>query len=91
MTGMRNNIRTSITTMEDLQSVLRLHHYILAIGNLAKGFPTLSTTASAPSGAWVDIFKVATQAIIDSLKRMSGVMIIREAVRDILLDRKCGA
>lgn len=80
LSGVKANIRRNITTVEDLQSVLRLHHYILAVGNLAKGFPVLSATSAPVHGQWVEIFKAATQSIIDALKQMRGVLIIREAV-----------
>lgn len=85
LAGLKANIKTTIATVEDLHSVLRLHHYILAVGNLAKGFPSLSSTTQSANGAWVEIFKVATQTIIDALKQMSGVLIIREAVSEMML------
>jgi exportin-T len=64
----------------DINAVLLLHHLILAVGHIAKGFPTLSMRATSPSGRWVEVFKTATQVVLDVSKAMSGFLIIREAV-----------
>lgn len=79
--GIKTGTRTTVTSLADLEAVLHLHHLILAIGNTAKGFPPLTAKSSSAAGRWVDLFKLATQTIIDALRVMSQVAIIREAVR----------
>ena len=71
----------SMSTSDDLESLLRLHHLIKAVGSVAYGFPELKNTIAKPEGRWVLVFQEATKVILGSLKAKSGVAIIREAVR----------
>ena len=77
--GIKNGRRTSVGTLADLEAILHLHHLILAVGNTAKGFPPLTAKSNSAAGRWVDLFKLATQTIIDALRVMSHIAIIREA------------
>ena len=78
---MQGSVRTSISSVQDLEAIVLLHHTILAISNTCKGFPALSSRSAAPEGPWIKTFKEATEAIIRVLNVMSGFSIIREAVR----------
>jgi exportin-T len=60
-------------------SILRLHHNILAISAIAKGWPHATLGKAIADEPWVAVFKVAAQTITESLKMMSSVPIIREA------------
>jgi exportin-T len=76
--GVRSNVVQSVASVENLVTVLQLHHNIIAISNIAKGFPHVANNINLAE-PWVEIFKVAAQTITESLKMMSGVQIVREA------------
>jgi exportin-T len=80
LSSLQTSVRTNVTTVEDFAAVFRVHHLILAVGNVGKGFPDLSIRVPVPSGSWVEVFKEATEGILTAAKSMSQFVIIREAV-----------
>ncbi|KAH8916215.1 hypothetical protein BT69DRAFT_1314090 [Atractiella rhizophila] len=81
LSDLESNIRTSISSPADVVAILQLHHVIMAIGNVAKGFPDVSPRNLEPTGEWIQVFKEATDRILAVLKVMSGIAVIREASR----------
>lgn len=77
---MSTHVRASASSEEDFLAVLQVHHLILAVGNVGKGFPDLSSRVPTATGQWVAVFKEATEAILNVAKTMAGFIIIREAV-----------
>lgn len=80
LVGLQANTRTTATSPEDFQAVFQAHHLMMAAGNVAKGFPDLSARTPVASGAWVEVFKEATEQILTVAKSMGGFVIIRDAV-----------
>lgn len=74
------DIQSTPSTTSDPATLLRLHHLIKAVGNVAYGFPELKNTVNAPEGQWVLVFQEATRIVLASLKTHNRVAIIREAV-----------
>ena len=69
---------------EDTVSVIRVHHIIMALGNIAKGFPDVSPSSSAEYvPPPIEVFRQVTRAIIMSLEAMSIHRVVRDAVSDI--------
>ncbi|KAI8984344.1 armadillo-type protein [Mycotypha africana] len=66
---------------EDELFLLQLHHYIMAIGSVAKGFPSLTKPAEGVQQPWTVVFVQATEIILSVLQSYSGLSIIRDAVR----------
>jgi exportin-T len=62
------------------EQLLRLHHLIKAVGNVAHGFPEIKSSTHTPSGEWIKVFLEAMRVILDTLKNKNTVLIIREAV-----------
>jgi hypothetical protein len=81
MVDVRASVRTSITSVDDLTAVLRLHHVIIATGSLCRGFPNLTSRLSVPQPAWTTCFVGAMRTILEALRVMSSTSVIREAVR----------
>lgn len=69
-----------MASVEDVVAILRLHHLILAIAGVCKGFPMLSSRATVATGIWVEPLVSAMQTIAEVVKVMSGFSIVREAV-----------
>lgn len=86
LVGLQSNIRTKAITAEDFAAVLRAHHFILAIGNLAKGFPDLSGKSPVAIGEWVGVFKEGTEVVLGVAKSMGSFVIIRDAVSFIFFE-----
>lgn len=63
----------------DPEQLLRLHHLIKAVGNVAHGFPEIKSATHTPSGEWIEVFREAMRVILDTLKVKNTVLIIREA------------
>ena len=82
----RASVRTTMASVDDVVAILRLHHLILAISSVCKGFPMLSSRATVATGVWVEPLVSAMQTIAEVVKVMSGFSIVREAVR-----RRCDA
>lgn len=81
LSSLQSNMRSTATTTADFTAVFQVHHLILAVGNVGKGFPDLSQRVQIPAGSWVEVFKEATEVILTVAKEMSSFVIIREAVR----------
>ncbi|KAF7730156.1 pre-tRNA nuclear export protein [Apophysomyces ossiformis] len=65
---------------EDELFLLQLHHYIMAMGSVAKGFPTVPKE-SAATQPWVIVFKQATEIILNVLQTFNRFEVIRDAAR----------
>lgn len=80
------SLRTNVNDTEDLVPVVKAHHIIMALGNIAKGFPDFPSPIPAeyimPP---VDVFRQMAQAIIVSLEAMNVYKVVRDAVRVVLL------
>lgn len=67
---------------QDVLPVLKVHHFIRALGNISKGFP--DAPVPTPTGyippAWVAVFDQVAEAVMVSLSRMSQFKVVREAV-----------
>ena len=74
----------------DVLAVVKVHHNIMALGNIAKGFPDYPSPV--PEGYIlppVDVFTQAAQAILVSLEALNVFRPIRDAVcHDIMPDCK---
>ncbi|CAG8432820.1 11500_t:CDS:10 [Diversispora eburnea] len=77
---LQSYLNTKLSEPVDVHTVLQLHHLIMAIGSIAKGFPE-APKRSAPIAPWVDILKQATEAILVTLKALDCYEIIRDASR----------
>ncbi|KAI7907870.1 armadillo-type protein [Cokeromyces recurvatus] len=66
---------------DDELFLLQLHHYIMAIGSVAKGFPTLAKPSEGVQLPWTVVFVQATEIIISVLQTFSQIAMIRDAVR----------
>lgn len=66
---------------EDIVPIVKVHHIIMALGNIAKGFPDYP--AVIPEGHVfppLDVFAEMAQAILVCLKAMNTLKVIRDAV-----------
>ncbi|KAI9474086.1 MAG: armadillo-type protein [Benjaminiella poitrasii] len=66
---------------DDELFLLQLHHYIMAIGSVAKGFPALTKPSEGAQHAWTVVFVQATEIILSVLQTFNQVAMIRDAVR----------
>ncbi|CAG8633550.1 24667_t:CDS:10 [Dentiscutata erythropus] len=64
----------------DPRSVLQIHHLIMAIGSIVKGFPE-APKGSHPTVLWVGILKQVTEIVLAVLKILNRYEIIRDAAR----------
>jgi exportin-T len=81
LSQLEQSVRPSATSPADYNAVFTAHHLIMAIGNVAKGFPDLSARQPTAQGEWVQGFRKATEAVLASAKIMAGFVVIRDAVR----------
>ncbi|KAN0062212.1 pre-tRNA nuclear export protein [Thecaphora frezii] len=65
----------------DLRLVLQVHHLMLALSSLAKGFPDVHPQSTQPEPQWVVVFKSVTEQILVSLNALNQFAVIREAAR----------
>ncbi|THH00220.1 hypothetical protein EW026_g2257 [Hermanssonia centrifuga] len=73
----------TVKSPEDVIPILKAHHVIMALGNIAKGFPEFPSPV--PDGYIlppVDVFSQVAQAIIVSLEAMNSFRVIRDATRN---------
>ncbi|BGP20360.1 hypothetical protein JCM10213_002332 [Rhodosporidiobolus nylandii] len=75
------NVRPSAASPADYNAVFKAHHLIMAASSVAKGFPDLSARMPTAQGAWVEVFRAATEAILTSAKVMGSFVAIRDAAR----------
>ncbi|KAM6504507.1 Armadillo-type fold [Amanita muscaria] len=67
---------------EDIIPIIKVHHLIMALGNIAKGFPDYPATI--PEGYVfppLNVFAEMAQAILVCLKAMNTLKVIRDAAR----------
>lgn len=84
------NLQRFTAGTQDLVPVVKVHHIIMALGNISKGFPDYP--ASAPENYMVPAVKVfseVAQAILVCLEAMNILKPIRDAVRCFLLLASC--
>ncbi|PLW04371.1 hypothetical protein PCASD_26515, partial [Puccinia coronata f. sp. avenae] len=74
---MRTELKNRPLDATDLTNVLKIHHSIMAVGSLAKGFPN-NPHASSP---WLQVFKTATDDIMSVTKRLNDIRVLRDATR----------
>ncbi|KAJ1020096.1 hypothetical protein NDA16_004376 [Ustilago loliicola] len=65
----------------DLTSVLQVHHLMLALSSLSKGFPDVNPNSSQPEPQWVGVFKAITEQVLVSISSMNQFSVVREAAR----------
>lgn len=67
---------------DDILPILKVHHVIMALGNVAKGFPEYPSPVPpgyiAPP---LDVFREVAQAILVCLEAMNIFRVVRDAVR----------
>ncbi|RIA97435.1 armadillo-type protein [Glomus cerebriforme] len=78
LADIERNLSKEMSEPEDLLHVFQLHHLIIAIGSIGKGFPD---APKVPSAQWVVLLKQSTEAILVAFKALSRFEIIREAAR----------
>ncbi|EMD34072.1 hypothetical protein CERSUDRAFT_117585 [Gelatoporia subvermispora B] len=75
------NLR-AIKGREDVVPILKVHHIIMALGNVAKGFPDYPSPVPpgyiAPP---LEVFRQVTEAILVSLEAMNVFKVVRDATR----------
>lgn len=75
------NLQTSTKGTQDVVPIIKVHHIIMALGNIAKGFPDWPTPV--PEG-WIgpplDVFGRVGQAILVCLEAMNVFKVVRDAV-----------
>lgn len=64
---------------QDLQAVLDVHHNLLALGNFAKGFPSVSDR-QLETLSYTPPFKQMTEALLQALDVMKTQRIVRDSV-----------
>ncbi|SPC63936.1 related to tRNA Exportin [Ustilago sp. UG-2017b] len=65
----------------DLTSVLQVHHLMLALSSLSKGFPDVNPNSSQPEPQWIGVFKSITEQVLVSTSSMKQFSVVREAAR----------
>lgn len=82
MTTLGTEVNNRPLEAADLKNIIKIHHSIMAVGAIAKGFPNLSSNNSSSSVLpWVQVFKAATDNIMSVTKRLNDVRILRDATR----------
>ncbi|CDZ96539.1 Nuclear mRNA export factor receptor LOS1/Exportin-t (importin beta superfamily) [Phaffia rhodozyma] len=77
-----SNLQIAASGPDDIASILLVHHSMMAMGNIAKGFPEPSDAAlAAAPPPWIAVFKQSTEAILAVLERMNTIKVIRDAAR----------
>lgn len=70
---------------QDVVPILKVHHIIMALGNVAKGFPDYPTTPTKENTPPLTVFDAVARAILMSLEAMNVFRVVRDAVRTSLL------
>lgn len=81
MDELSGNLQLFTSGTQDLTPIVKVHHIIMALGNISKGFPDYPT--NAPENYMVPAVKVfsdVAQAILVCLEAMNVLKPIREAV-----------
>lgn len=72
----------AVKVSNDVMAILKIHHIIMALGNVAKGFPELPSPL--PDGYILpplEIFREIGQAILVCLEQLNVIKGVRDAVR----------
>ena len=76
------NMQTAAKGTQDVLPIIKVHHVIMALGNIAKGFPDYPSPV--PEG-WIgpplEVFGQVAQAILMCLEAMNIFKVVRDAVR----------
>ncbi|KAI5998619.1 armadillo-type protein [Pisolithus albus] len=73
---------SSVKSKEDVISIVQVHHVIMALGNIAKGFPDYpSPVPEGYSFAPLEVFRQVSHAILVALKAMNVFKCVRDAAR----------
>ncbi|TDL25856.1 ARM repeat-containing protein [Rickenella mellea] len=76
------NLRSGVKSADDVLPIVKSHHLVMALGNVAKGFPDFPSPIPANfKQPPVAIFQQMTQAIIVSLEAMNIFKVVRDATR----------
>jgi exportin-T len=78
------NLQAATEGSQEIVPVVKVHHIIMALGNIAKGFPDYPQPL--PQGYILpplNVFTQVAQAILVCLEAMNVVKIVRDAVRDL--------
>ncbi|EST05806.1 Exportin-1/Importin-beta-like protein [Kalmanozyma brasiliensis GHG001] len=78
---MRQAVQAFQRNASDLTSVLQVHHLMLALSSLSKGFPDLNPNSTQPEPQWVSVFKSITEQVLVSLSSMNQFSVVRESAR----------
>ena len=65
---------------DDALQILQIHHLIMSIGSIAKGFPDAPETLSKDAPVWISAFEQASDGIFRALDVMKSQRIVRDAV-----------
>nr|XP_019043552.1 exportin-T [Kwoniella bestiolae CBS 10118]OCF22482.1 exportin-T [Kwoniella bestiolae CBS 10118] len=80
MSGMASGVERFRTDPNDLQAVLQVHHHLMALGHLAKGFPMVSDT-QVEKLPYTPAFKQMTEALLQALDAVKTQRVVRDAAR----------
>ena len=78
---MRQAVQAYQRNPSDLTSVLQVHHLMLALSSLSKGFPDLNPNSTSAEPQWVSVFKTITEQVLVSVSSMNQFSVVREAAR----------
>ncbi|GAK64103.1 ARM repeat-containing protein [Moesziomyces antarcticus] len=78
---MRQAVQAFQRNAQDLTSVLQVHHLMLALSSLSKGFPDVNPNSAQPEPQWVGVFKAITEQVLLSIGAMNSFAVVREAAR----------
>jgi len=79
MTALGSGVERYRQNNQDLQAVLDVHHNLLALGNFAKGFPSISDR-QLETLPYTPPFKQMTEALLQALDVMKTQRIVRDSV-----------
>jgi exportin-T len=78
--GLSTSFQAAIKDSRDVRSILEVHHIIIALGNIAKGFPDFSTSVAGHAFPPLDLFAQIARAILVCLESMNTFKVVRNAV-----------
>ena len=80
----------AVSGPDDVLAILKVHHIIMALGNIAKGFPEYPNPV--PEGYVappLEVFREVGQAILVCLEAMNVFRVVRDAVRCVQWSAVC--
>ncbi|RKP04898.1 armadillo-type protein [Thamnocephalis sphaerospora] len=80
LSGIQQHAASPGTVVSDPVASLHLSRLIMAIGAVAKGFPTVDKQ-QAPTGPWVAGFKQAIEIVLAATEQLKTVAVVRDAAR----------